>query len=102
MTSDPGRPERVAPLPSAPPVPVSVPRPLDGEWKTLGEAAFAAFVRLTAEAIVTELAVGEDIPAGSGVSPSGLARPEAAADQRDAGARPRRARAPRSRDGRRR
>jgi hypothetical protein len=93
MTPDPVRPARVAPLPLAP-------VQLDGEWKNLGEAAFAAFVRTTAEAIVTELAADEAVPAGSGVSPSGLARPEAAADQRDAGARPRRARAPRSRDGR--
>jgi hypothetical protein len=42
MTPDPGRPERVAPLPSAPPVPGSAPLSLDGEWKTLGEAGFAA------------------------------------------------------------
>jgi hypothetical protein len=94
MTPDPGRPARVAP--------VSAPVQLDGEWKTLGEAAFLAFVRATAEAIVTELAAGEAIPAASGVSPSGLARPAAAADQIDDGGVARRARAPRPRDGRRR
>jgi hypothetical protein len=80
----------------------AAPPSLDGLWPTLGETAFAAFVRATAEAIVTELAADEAVPAASDVSPSGLARPAAAADQRDAGARPRRARAPRSRDGRQR
>jgi hypothetical protein len=78
------------------------PPSLDGLWPTLGETAFAAFVRATAEAIVTELAADEAIAAASGVSPSGRARPEAAADQLDDGAVARRARAPRPRDGRRR
>ena len=65
----------------------AVPAPsLDGLWETLGPAAFAAFVRLTAEAIVTELADGEDMPVGSDRSPRGLARPAEADEQPDAAA----------------
>jgi hypothetical protein len=66
--------------------PAPAPLPLDGEWKNLGEAAFLAFVRTTAEAIIAELADSASVPSVSVSPPRGLAPAPDALDAR--GARP--------------
>ena len=43
---------------------------LDGMWPMLGRDAFEAFVRLTAKAIVADLAAGQEQPATAAVASS--------------------------------
>ena len=51
--------------------PIPPPPALDGPWRYLGREAFDAFCRLTAEAIVAELADSIDISAPSVTVPVG-------------------------------
>ena len=55
------------PEPSVSPLSITV---LDGMWPMLGRDAFEAFVRLTAEAIVADLAAGQEHPATAALASS--------------------------------